>query len=93
MRRIVESSVTVILLLILAACAGTPVAVGDVNKMTGDENGGKISEALGPAQSQSMNLVTAYCAKHGKKGFITKMDFDNNTITFECRRQTRASRP
>ena len=40
-----------------------------------------------------MNLVTAYCAKHDKEGFITKMDFDNNTITFECRKQTRASRP
>ena len=73
--------------MILAASPGTPVGVGDVNKMTGDENGGKISEALGPAQSQSMNLVTAYCAKHDKKGFITKMDHDNNTITFECLKQ------
>ena len=87
MRCIVESSITVVLLLILAACAGTPVGVGDVNKMTGDENGGKILEALGLAQSQSMNLVTAYCAKHDKKGFITKMDYDNNTITFECLKQ------
>lgn len=66
-----------------------PVASGDPNNLAGDENGGKISAALGPAQSQSMNLVTSHCAKHNKKGFITKMDYDNNTLTFECWRQTR----
>jgi hypothetical protein len=72
----------------LAACASGPVASGD-GKVTGNENGGKIVEALGPVQAQSMQLVSAYCAKHEKKGFVTRMDYDNNTITFECRRQTR----
>ena len=88
-----KSSAMVAAILALTACAGSPVVSGVSNKLDAGENGGKISEALGSAQSQSMNLVTAYCAKHDKKGFITKMDFDNNTITFECRRQTRASRP
>lgn len=75
--------------LMLAACAGGPAGSGDLGKVTGNENGGKIVEALGPAQSQSMQLVNDYCAKHEKKGFVTRMDYDNNTITFECRRQTR----
>ena len=74
-------------ILVLAACAGSPVVRGDSNKLAADENGGKISDALGPAQSQSMNLVTSHCANHDKKGFVTKMDYENNSITFECRKQ------
>jgi hypothetical protein len=74
--------------LVLAGCAGA--SSGGDGKVTGDENGGKIADALGPAQSQSMRLVTEYCAKHDKKGFITRMDYDNNIIIFECRRQARA---
>jgi hypothetical protein len=54
--RSLKSSAMVAAMLALTACAGSPVASGDVNKLTGDENGGKISEALGPAQSQSVNL-------------------------------------
>ena len=85
-----QSSAIAVLVLALAACAGGPATSGDSNKLAGDENGGKISEALGPAQSQSMNLVTSHCAKHDKKGFVTKMDYDSNTITFECRKQARS---
>jgi hypothetical protein len=76
--------------LALAACAGGPSAsVGGDPNVTGDENGGKIVDAIGPQQSQAMRTVTGYCARHDKKGFITRMDFDARTITFECRRQTR----
>ena len=74
-------------ILALAACAGSPNVTSDSNKLAADENGGKISDALGAAQSQSINLVTSHCAKHDKKGFITKMDYENNSITFECRKQ------
>ena len=73
----------------LAACAGTLGGGGGDGKVTGDENGGKIADALGPSQAQSMQLVTEYCAQRDKKGFVTKMDYDANTITFECRRQGR----
>ena len=69
---------------LLAACAGAPS--GGDGKVSGDENGGKIADALGPSQAQSMQLVTEYCAQRDKKGFVTKMDYDNNTITFECRK-------
>ena len=85
----VQSPAMIVLVLALAACAGGPVARGD-GKVTGDENGGRIADALGPAQSQSMNLVTLYCARHEKKGFVTKMDYDNNTITFECWKMARS---
>ena len=78
------------IVLALASCAGGGAATGDLSKVSGDENGGKIADALGPAQSQSMNLVTSYCARHDKKGFVTRMDYDNNTITFECRKMARA---
>ena len=92
LRRLVSfvrsSALLAALILPLAGCASGPVASGDL-KVTGNENGGKIAEALGPAQSQAMQLVTNYCAKHEKKGFVTKMDYDNQTITFECRKQTR----
>ena len=87
-RLVRSSALPAALLLLLAGCASGPVAGGDL-KVTGNENGGKIAEALGPAQSQAMQLVIDYCAKHEKKGFVTKMDYDNQTITFECRKQTR----
>jgi hypothetical protein len=80
---------TIAAILTLAACAASPVVVSDSsNKLVADENGGKIPDALGQAQSQSLALVTSHCAKHDKKGFITKMDYENNSITFECHKQT-----
>ena len=92
-RRVVSlvksSALITYLALALAACASGTIASGDL-QVTGDENGGRISDAIGPAQPQAMRLITDYCAKHDKKGFITRMDFDSKTITFECRRQARA---
>ena len=58
--------------------------------MTGDENGGKFRavSAGPPPQSSAYALVNrAPCAKFGKKGFITRMDFETGTMTFECRLQ------
>ena len=78
---------------LVAGCAGSgggsggdaPGAMG----MTGDENGGKIPRGVGgpTAQSSAYEMVTAHCAKFGKKGFITRMDFETGTMTFECRLQ------
>ncbi len=80
-------------LLGLAGCAGSGGGDGagsfGSGVMTGDENGGKIPQGVGGAtqQSSAYALVNAHCAKYGKKGFITKMDFDTGTMTFECRLQ------
>jgi hypothetical protein len=81
---------------LVAGCAGSggggggaggdgPSGVG----MTGDENGGKIPRGVGgaTAQSSAYAMVTAHCSKFGKKGFITRMDFETGTMTFECRLQ------
>jgi hypothetical protein len=79
----------IVLCLLLTACAGdgSKVAAGSIN-VVGDENGGKIAEALGPAQAQAMQLVTSHCAKYNKKGFVTRMDYESGTLAFECRRQS-----
>ena len=57
--------------------------------MTGDENGGTIPRGVGgaTAQSSAYALVNTHCAKFGKKGFITRMDFETGTMIFECRLQ------
>jgi hypothetical protein len=54
--------------------------------ITGDENGGTIPRSVGAAatQSSAYQMVTAHCAKFGKKGFITRMDFEGGAMTFEC---------
>ena len=39
---VLKSSAIVVLIFALAACTGSPIVSGDVNKLTGDENGGKI---------------------------------------------------
>jgi hypothetical protein len=63
--------------------------------MTGDENGGTIPRGVGgaTAQSSAYALVTAHCAKYGKKGFITRMDFETGTMIFECRLQKQGPAP
>jgi hypothetical protein len=79
----------------LAGCAGSAggsgssEAVADPAGMTGDERGGKIPGGVGgpTAQASAYELVNAHCAKYGKKGFITRMDFETGTMTFECRQQ------
>lgn len=57
--------------------------------VTGDESGGTIPRSVGGANTQNsaFEMVTAHCAKYDKKGFITRMDFESGTMTFECRRQ------
>jgi hypothetical protein len=52
----------------------------------GDEKGGTIASSVGVAgtQSSAFQMVTAHCAKFGKKGFITKMDFESGLMTFQC---------
>ena len=52
----------------------------------GDEKGGTIpsSVGVGGTQSSAYQMVTAHCAKFGKKGFITKMDFESGLMTFVC---------
>jgi hypothetical protein len=70
---------------LLTHCAATS---GDtVREVAGNENGGKIPNALGSKaeQAAAYGMVTAHCEKFGKKGFITKMDYDTGTIIFECR--------
>jgi len=78
----------------VAGCAGSSGAGsgGDGASgvgMTGDENGGTIPRGVGgaTAQSSAYALVTAHCAKFGKKGFITRMDFETGTKFFDCRLQ------
>ena len=70
---------------LLTQCAGTSVDVA--RDVAGDENGGKIPNAIGTKtdQTAAYRMVTAHCEKFGKKGFITKMDYDTGTISFECR--------
>jgi hypothetical protein len=78
----------------VAGCAGSGGggSGGDGSSaggMTGDENGGKIPRGVGgaTAQSSAYEMVSAHCAKFGKKGFITRMDYETGTMTFECRQQ------
>jgi hypothetical protein len=75
---------------ILAGCA-TSAGIGDTgSNITGDENGGRISSSVGRSNSRQVSafqMVTAYCLKFEKKGFITQMDFETGVMTFECRRQ------
>jgi hypothetical protein len=53
--------------------------------VVGDERGGTIPGSVGTAsQSSAFQMVTAHCAKFGKKGFITKMDFESGLMTFQC---------
>ena len=53
--------------------------------LIGDERGGTIPNSVGTAaQSSAFQMVTAHCAKFGKKGFITKMDFESGLMTFQC---------
>jgi hypothetical protein len=76
---------------LLSGCAGSGADVGASSGLqaVADENGGKIPNSLSSAsgQSSAYQMVTAHCEKFGKTGFITKMDYDSGTLTFECRLQ------
>jgi hypothetical protein len=74
----------------LAGCAGSGGDLGGSSsrpQVTGDENGGKIPNALGTRSDQTAayQIVTSHCEKFGKKGVIIKMDYDTGLITFDCR--------
>ncbi|MBX9825970.1 MAG: hypothetical protein K2Y27_13365 [Xanthobacteraceae bacterium] len=76
-------------LALLPGCAGSggELASSSGSQVAGDENGGKIPNALGSSSGQSAayQQVTTHCEKFGKKGIITKMDYDTGLVTFECR--------
>jgi hypothetical protein len=58
--------------------------------LSGNEKGGKILHAVGGEasnQASAFAMLTAHCAKFGKKGFITQMDYDSGTLIFECIKQ------
>jgi len=74
---------------LLSGCAGSggDLGLGSGSQVMGDENGGKIPNALGSQaeQTAAYQQVTTHCEKFGKKGIITKMDYDTGSVTFECR--------
>jgi hypothetical protein len=89
MIRIFWLTLVALALPLLAGCAsaGLSGGAGGLN-VAGDEKGGKISGgAEGANMAAAMALVIGHCEKFGKKGFITKMDYDGGTLTFECRQQ------
>ena len=96
MIRLAAISLVAVGLPLVAGCAGSDGlgggdGVGGASGvgMTGDENGGKIPRGVGgaTAQSSAYALVNAHCSTFGKKGFITRMDFETGTMIFECRLQ------
>lgn len=73
---------------LLSGCTGSGVDLGaSGSRVEGDENGGKIPNTLGSRaeQTAAYRAVNTHCEKFGKKGIITKMDYDTGTVTFECR--------
>jgi hypothetical protein len=73
---------------LLSGCAGSGGDLGGSGaQVAGDENGGKIPNALGSRaeQTAAYQLVTTHCEKFGKKGIIIRMDYDTGLVTFECR--------
>ena len=74
---------------LLPGCAGSGGDLGNASAsaVVGDENGGKIPNALGSRteQTAAYQTVNTHCEKFGKKGIITKMDYDTGSVTFECR--------
>ena len=75
---------------VLSGCAGSGGDLGSsasASAVVGDENGGKIPNALGSRteQTAAYQTVNTHCEKFGKKGIITKMDYDTGQVTFECR--------
>jgi hypothetical protein len=74
---------------VLSGCAGSGGDLGGAggSQVMGDENGGKIPNALGSRaeQTAAYQQVTTHCEKFGKNGIITKMDYDSGLVTFECR--------
>lgn len=75
---------------ILVSCAnvGADDQLPSDVSVIGNEKGGQIPRSVGRANTSSAyTMVTAHCAKFGKKGMITRMDFESGTMTFECHQQ------
>src|SRR4051812_19502239 len=73
---------------LLSGCAGAGAGLGVGGpEVVGNENGGKIANTLDTPDKQTAaySAVTTYCEKFGKKGYITKMDYDTGLVTFDCR--------
>ena len=88
MSRIVFVIAVLTALPLLAGCANTGASFEGQTGLSviGDAKGGTIPSGVGAAgtQSSAFQMVTAHCAKFGKKGFITKMNFESGLMTFEC---------
>ena len=74
---------------VLFGCAssGEGGSSGGTMSVIGDQDGGKVPNGVGSQQAIAFNSINQHCAQFGRKGFITKMDFDSGTLTFECRVQ------
>ena len=73
---------------LLSGCAGSGGDLGGSgSQVAGDENGGRVPNALGSRaeQTAAYQMVTTHCEKFGKKGIIINMDYDTGLVTFECR--------
>jgi hypothetical protein len=81
----------VLALALLSGCAGSgpggDLSSASASAVLGDENGGRIPNALGSRaeQTAAYQTVSTHCEKFGKTGIITKMDYDTGLVTFECR--------
>ena len=55
---------------------------GSSEVVGGDQNGGKIPNTLDTPDKQTAayRTVTTYCEKFGKRGYITKMDYDTGLV-------------
>jgi hypothetical protein len=78
----------ILALALLSGCANTSVGFGGgSSQVEGDANGGKIAHTLDTSDKQTAayQAVTTHCEKFGKRGYITKMDYDTGLVTFDCR--------
>ena len=86
MSRIIFVMPVLVALPLVAGCASSGGGFEGQTGLSviGNEKGGTIPNSVGVvgAQSSAFQMVTAHCAKFGKKGFITKMDFESGLMTF-----------
>ena len=87
MTRISYAVLVVMGFLLISGCAISGSDRGQSGlTIAGDEKGGTIPRSVGVAatQSSAYKMIDEHCAKFGKKGFITRMDFESGTMTFVC---------
>ena len=88
MSKVRFAHVAVLMSALLSGCAGAGAGLGGgSSEVVGDQNGGKIPNTLDSPDKQTAayRTVTSYREKFGKKGYITKMDYDTGLVTFDCR--------